>query len=303
MHDRVLDISSTGGKIRFENSLLVLELKDRDKTTLPVSDIAVLILDNSQLVITQPALSALSRENVSVVITDRKHLPSGMILPLHGNNRQTEFFTDQAFAPLPVRKRAWKEIIKSKIERQAEIMEELYGDDSGIRVIASAVRSGDSTNREGYAAQKYWSCMGIISRRDRNMDDANIFLNYGYSVLHATASRSVCGAGLHPTIGINHHHRNNPFCLASDVMEPFRPLVDYTVWNICRGRNESQRILTKAVKRELLSVFTRRILVSGELISIFSALSGICVALRKRFSGEDVKLPLPQKLIAERVWD
>ena len=85
-------------------------------------------------------------------------------------------------------------------------------------------------------------------------------------------------------------------------MEPFRPLVDYTVWKICKGKNEAQRILTKAVKRELLSVFTRRVLVGGELISVFNALSGICIALRKRFSGEDVKLPLPQKLIAERVW-
>lgn len=302
MHDRILDISSSGGKIRYENSLLVLELKDRDKTTLPVTDIAVLILDNSQIIITQTALSRLSEENVSVIVTDRKHLPSGMFLPLAGNNRQTEFFRDQAEASLPVRKRAWKEIVKAKIKCQAEILIETQGHDAGLISIATSVHSGDSTNREGYAAQKYWSCMGFISRRDRNAEDANVFLNYGYSILHAMASRAVCGAGLHPTIGINHHHRNNPFCLASDVMEPFRPLVDYTVWKICRGNNAAKRMLTKPIKRELLSVFTRRVLVEGELISVFNALSDVCVALRKRFSGEDAQLPLPQKLIAERVW-
>lgn len=302
MHDRILDISSSGGKIRFENSLLVLELKDRDKTTLPVSDISVLILDNPQIVITQPALSALAKENVSVIATDRKHLPSGMLLPLSGNNRQTEYFRNQSEAALPVKKRAWKEVVKAKIRCQAEILTEIQGHDAGLHKIFASVLSGDSTNREGYAAQRYWSCMGFIKRRDRNAEDANVFLNYGYSILHAMASRAVCGAGLHPTIGINHHHRNNPFCLASDVMEPFRPLVDYSVWNICRKISSNQYHLTKPVKRDLLSSFTRRILVEGELVSVFNALAGICVALRKRFSNEDVKLPLPEILIAERLW-
>ncbi len=303
MHDRIIDVSSSGGRIRYENGLVALDLEGTDGVTIPVEDVAVLILDNARLTVTQPVLSALAAGNVPVVVTDGRHLPSGMFLPLSGNARQTEFFRAQALAPLPVRKRAWKEIVKCKILRQAEILKETRGDDAGLAAVASAVRSGDTTNREGFAAQKYWSSLGLVRKRDRYGDDANIFLNYGYSILHAMASRAVCGAGLHPTIGINHRHRNNPFCLASDVMEPFRPLVDYTAWKICGKHKPVYHVLDRKIKAELLSVFTRRILVNGMLVTVFDALSALSVALRKRFIGENAALPLPEKLVAERILD
>ncbi|PIE53219.1 subtype II CRISPR-associated endonuclease Cas1 [Candidatus Fermentibacteria bacterium] len=293
MTDRIIDLSSYGGKVRLENHLLVLEFNEINTVTVPLEDIAVVILDNQQMVITQPALGALGESRIPVVITDRKHMPSSILFPLVGNGKQTEYFMEQIKAPVPVSKKAWKEIIQAKILSQAELLAITRGKDFGLREIAKSVKSGDTTNRESLAAQRYWSEMPFLDRRNRDEADANIYLNYGYTILHAMASRAVCAAGLHPSIGIQHHHRNNPFCLASDVMEPFRAIVDREVWKIWQEEPETTE-LTRDRKAKLLYALLGKVMVNDERISVFKALSGICVGLRKRFCGlKDASLMLP----------
>ncbi len=297
MINRILDLSNCEGKIHLENSLLKLDNDEFEVFSIPLTDLAVVIMDNPRLSITKLALSALGENNVPLIMTDRKHLPSGMLFPLVGNTQQTEFFTTQAKASKPVKKKAWQELIRAKIRSQAEILETVTGTDAGLRKVALNVLSGDSDNREGYAARRYWSCLGLMEKRDRDAEDANIYLNYGYAVLHAIASRAVCGVGLHPSLGVQHHHRNNPFCLASDIMEPFRPIVDYAVWKILNSHNSIYE-LTKERKHILLSAVVSRLLINKEWVTTFQALAGISVALRKRFQGKrSGKLPLPKKIL------
>jgi len=296
MTDRIIDLSSYGGKVRLENHLLVMVFNEINTVSVPLEDIAVLILDNQQLTITQPALGALGENNIPVVVSNRKHQPSSILLPLVGNGKQTEYFIDQINSPAPVRKKAWKEVIQAKILSQAELLAIATGSDYGLRSIAKTVKSGDSTNRESSAAQRYWSRIPYLDRRRRDEEDANVYLNYGYTILHAMASRAVCAAGLHPSLGIQHHHRNNAFCLASDVMEPFRSIVDWSVWKLCKGK-PSNDVLTKETKSTLLSALLGKVLMDGERISVFKALAGVCVGLRKRYGGlKSASLCLPDSL-------
>ena len=222
-----------------------------------------------------------------------------MLFPLVGHGKQTEFFQQQATAAEPVKKRAWKEIVQAKILSQAELLGIAAGRDFGLRELAKTVSSGDSTNRESMAAQKYWAEIPYLDRRQRDREDANIYLNYGYTILHAMASRAVCAAGLHPSIGIQHHHRNNPFCLASDIMEPFRAIVDRSVWKLWQ-KNTKDFVLSKNNKAAILYDLLGKVIVGGERVSVFTALSNVCVGLRKRFCGEkEASLMLPDGLFAE----
>lgn len=299
MTDRIIDLSSYGGRVRLENRLLVMEFNDENTVTVPLADIAVLILDNPKLIITQPALGALGEQGIPVVVSGRKHLPASMLFPLVGHGKQTEFFQQQATATEPVKKRAWKEIVQAKILSQAELLGIAVGRDYGLRELAKTVKSGDSTNRESMAAQKYWAEMPYLDRRQRDREDANIYLNYGYTILHAMASRAVCAAGLHPSIGIQHHHRNNPFCLASDIMEPFRAIVDRSVWKLWQ-KDPNEFVLNKDSKATILYDLLGKVIVDGERVSVFTALSNVCVGLRKRFCGDkESSLMLPDGLFAE----
>lgn len=299
MTDRIIDLSNQGAKVRLENRLLVIEFDELAPASVPIDDIAVLILDNRQITVTQPALGALGEAGVPVLVSGRKHTPSSMLLPLVGNGKQTEYFQNQIEASEPVRKRAWQEIVQAKILSQAELLALATGSDHGLVEIAKSVRSGDSTNRESAAAQRYWVSIPYLERRQRDTDDSNIYLNYGYTILHAMAARAVCAAGLHPSIGVQHHHRNNPFCLASDVMEPFRAVVDRAVWKIWQKQQGKCDLSTKH-KTTLLSALLGKVLVNGERVSVFKALSALCVGLRKRFCGErNAPLMLPEGLFVD----
>jgi CRISPR-associated protein Cas1 len=299
MTDRIIDLSNNGGRVRLENSLLMIELIDSDPVTVPIEDIAVLILDNQQLTITQPALGALGEAGIPVLVSERKHLPSSILFPIVGNHKQTEYFQNQINATEPVKKRSWQEIVQAKILSQAELLALATGSDYGLVEIAKSVRSGDSTNRESLAAQRYWANIPFLERRQRENEDFNVYLNYGYTILHAMAGRAVCAAGLHPSIGIQHHHRNNPFCLASDVMEPFRAVVDRAVWKLWTKQPKFVDLNTVS-KTSLLSALLGKVLVDGERISLFKALAGVCVGLRKRFCGQkNVSLMLPEGLFVD----
>jgi len=299
MTNRIIELSRYGGKLKLENHLLVIQFDKIKTVTVPLEDIAVVILDNQQLTLTKPLLGALGESNIPVLLTNNKHMPTSMLLPLVGNGKQTEFFHEQILASEPVRKRAWKEVIQAKILSQAELLSITAGHDFGLLAIAKTVKSGDTTNREGFAARKYWHSIPFLDRRNREKEDANIYLNYGYTILHAMASRAVCSAGLHPALGIQHHHRNNAFCLSSDIMEPFRAIVDRSVWKIWQ-RNPLTISLSKENKSILLSDLLGKVFVNGERISVFKALSSICVGLRKRYCGlSKVSLCLPDGLFAD----
>lgn len=258
MTDRILEIADTSARLRFENKLLCIELPSGEKNFVPVADIGVLIISNPAVMISSTLLSELGEKGAVVILSNTKRLPVAMQIPIDGNYAQTERFRAQANATLPLKKQMWKTVVKAKIFRQAEVLQALHGTDYGLKRLHDSVKSGDPENMEAQAAKIYWqNIFEVPFRRDRDANDNNMFLNYGYSVLRAIVARACCGAGLHPTIGINHHNAYNVYCLADDMMEPFRPVIDKAVYELNPYNFEMP--LEKTQRHALISCLLQRL--------------------------------------------
>lgn len=231
---RILEFSATPVFVRHRLGQMVIERDGQAPVTVPLEDVAVIVASHPQAVFTNAVYSEFLKLGGAVVVCDREHNPAGMLLPLVGHTTQQERFEAQAATPLPVKKRLWSQVVKAKLERQAALLRHVCGADAGLEAMAQKVRSGDTGNLEALGAQRYWPRLfGDPSfRRRRDGGSPNALLNYGYAVLRAAVARSLCASGLHPSLGLHHRNRYNPFCLADDLMEPFRPVVDAIVASI-----------------------------------------------------------------------
>ena len=253
MTERIIEIAEQSAFLNLSNNLLNIRLKDGKTAEIPVSEIQCLILANPAITLTGALLAALAENGAAVVISGKDRLPIGMQLPISGNYIQQERFCSQIEAKLPLKKRLWQTVIREKIRRQGELLQKLHNDDFGLLNLAEKVRSGDPDNIESRAAVIYWKNFWTSSfRRDRGVADSNMMLNYGYAVLRAITARACCAAGLHPTVGINHHNRYNAYCLADDLMEPFRTVIDETVYKL-NPENLYIDELTQDMRRQLIS--------------------------------------------------
>ena len=289
--------------LSLRNGQLVVRLEPHDddpemQATLPVEDIGVVILDHRQITITSGAMEALVENNAAVVTCNDQHIPTGMVLPLEGHTVQHERFEAQIGASVPLRKQLWQQTVMQKIRNQATVLREVTGRETkNMLVWASDVRSGDSTNLEGRAAAYYWSQLfkpdidGFV--RDRSGVWPNAMLNYGYAIVRAVVARGLVGSGLLPTLGIHHHNRYNAYCLADDIMEPYRPYVDRLVVRLMdkyRGVEE----VTNELKRELLGIPTMEVVIGGQRSPLMVAVSQTTASLAKCYSGELRKIAYPQ---------
>jgi CRISPR-associated protein Cas1 len=210
------------------------------------------------------------------------------------HHAQTRRFAAQVRAPLPMRKRLWQQLIRAKIRAQAAALEELYGTDHGLAALVPKVRSGDPANVEARAARRYWAHLFDDHRFRRNPDneDENLLLNYGYAVLRAIVGRAVCAAGLHPSIGLHHHNRSNPFCLADDLMEPFRPKVDRAVVEYVSSRPGFQGVEASA-KQHLIGELSGRYAIEGQQRTLFDTVARLAGSLADVFLGDAEELDMP----------
>ena len=253
MTDRIIEIADTAASLSLVDGVLKIALPDSPEIRIPVAEIQCLILANPAVRISGAALSALAEKRAVVVVSGADRMPSALQIPLCGNYLQTERFNAQINAPKPLVKRLWQRVVKAKIHNQGMLLKELCGDDFGVSGLVDKVNSGDTMNVEARAAVIYWK--HIFKRpfvRNREAHDNNLILNYGYAVLRAMTARACCGAGLHPTVGINHHNRYDPFCLADDLMEPFRCVVDKTARSL-NPDNEAVPELSGELRRNILS--------------------------------------------------
>lgn len=294
--NQILDLSTFPTRLSTRNYQLVLEPEGLPTTSVPLVDLSAVIIAHPQVRITSGALSQLADAGCPVIVCDRANVPAGMYLPLVGHGRQTPRFRAQASASIPLRKRLWRELVRHKILAQADALTDLRGSDFGLRALIGEVKSGDTSNVEARAARRYWRHLfGEPFHRNHQAEDANRFLNYGYAVLRAIVARAICGAGLHPTLGIHHHNQGNAFCLADDLMEPFRPLVDRVVVEVVEQRGGNVPLDT-AVKRDLLGSLTGRIQLAGEQRTVFEAAERLAVSLCESYLRKRNKLVIPQSL-------
>ena len=253
MIERIIEIAEQSAFLNLDNNLLTIRLRDRQTATVPVGEVQCLILANPAVTITGALLAALAENGAVVVISGKDRLPISMQLPIKGNYIQNERFRSQIEAKIPLKKRLWQTVVQEKIRRQGSLLQKIHENDFGLLTLAEKVRSGDPDNTEARAAVIYWKNFWKQNfQRDRETNDSNLLLNYGYAILRAVTARACCAAGLHPTIGINHHNRYNAYCLADDLMEPFRTVVDEAVYKL-NPDNIAVEELSQDMRRALIS--------------------------------------------------
>ena len=279
-----------------KNNTLPEHFKQKVEVTKPIEDIGVLVLDNKQITVTSGVLEALLENNCAVITCDSKSMPVGLMLPLYGNTTHNERFRHQLDASLPLKKQLWQQTIKVKIENQAAVLKKCAGEEIRcMKVWASDVKSGDSDNMEARAAAYYWKNLFPINgfTRDREGIPPNNLLNYGYAILRAIVARGLVTSGLLPTLGIHHHNRYNAYCLADDIMEPYRPYVDELVFEIVTSGTDYE-VLTKELKGKLLTIPTLEVVISGKRSPLMVAVGQTTASLYKCFSGELRKISYPE---------
>ena len=276
---------------------LTEEFKKATEVTRPIEDIGVVVLSHKQITITSGALEAMLENNSAVITCDSKSMPVGLMLPLAGNTTQSERFRDQLNASQPLRKQLWQQTIQYKIRNQAAVLSQCADVETRcMRRWADDVRSGDPDNLEARAAVYYWKGLfghipGFI--RDKEGISPNHLLNYGYAILRAVIARSLVASGLLPTLGIHHHNRYNAYCLADDIMEPYRPYVDRLVYDITEQYGVDIE-LSKDIKAELLSIPTLDVVINNKRSPLMVAASQTTASLYKCFSGEIRKIAYPE---------
>lgn len=295
--------------LSLKNAQLVIKLPEVEKndlpesfkqsatTTIPIEDIGVIVLDNKQITITQGVLEAMLDNNCAVITCDSTHLPVGLMLPLCGNTTQNERFRSQLDASLPLQKQLWQQTIQCKIRNQAALLERVHGKPAkNMLAWVAEVKSGDNENMEARAAAYYWknifpSIPDFV--RGREEKPPNNLLNYGYAILRAVVARALVTSGLLPTMGIHHHNKYNAYCLADDVMEPYRPYVDELVIIIMNeGLDYSE--LNVDAKRKLLTIPVLEVSINGQKSPLMVAVAQTTASLYKCFDGELRRISYPE---------
>lgn len=264
--------------------------------TVPIEDIGVVVLDNRQITITQGLLDALLENNCALITCDKSRMPVGLMLPLCGNTTQNERFRTQIDASLPLKKQLWQQTVQAKIKNQAALLHERGAVVSNMLIWSDKVKSGDSDNLEARAAAYYWkNIFPFIDDFTRGRDGIppNNLLNYGYAILRAVIARALVSSGLLPTLGIHHHNRYNAYCLADDIMEPYRPYVDRLVLDIIFSGDDYTK-LSVDVKSKLLSIPVIDVVINGERRPLMIAASITTSSLAKCFNGEIRKIIYPE---------
>lgn len=298
MIKRTIDISSAPARMRIENDQLVLSREGFEDRTIPTEDIGVLLIDQQRTVYTHAVLVRLMEQGACVVLCDEKHLPCGLLLPMQANELLTQRLRKQIDVSRPREKRLWQQLVRAKIAAQAANLEApAIGSPAAgrLRALADSVASGDPGNVEGHAARIYWpALLGSGFKRERGGAWPNPILNYGYMVLRAAVARAIAGAGLHPSFGLHHHNRGNAFCLADDLLEPLRPLVDAAVCGITAGnRPEGELGVTPQAKRVLLALLAREVELAGQSGPLMVQLHRVAASLWECYAGNRDTLDLP----------
>lgn len=285
--------------LSIKHSQLCYTFRDEEVTggQAPLEDLGFVVIDHAEITLTQPVITGLHEHNIALITCDRTHHPISMFLSLDGHQLQQERYRHQLEAGVPLKKQLWAQTIKAKLTNQAAALELTGKDGTPLRHWAEKVRSGDEGNLEAQGSRYYWQNFFkdylLHFTRERFGNHPNPLLNYGYAILRAAVARGLVGSGLFPVIGIHHHNRYNAYCLADDIMEPYRPFVDLTVLEIIRAHRRPD-IIDKEIKGTLLGVLTRDTRMNGEKSPLMVAIQTTTSSLYHCFAGTGKKITYPR---------
>lgn len=276
------------------NQLIVKLTQNNEIRTVPIEDIGMMVLENQQITFTNGLIEKLAYQNASVVFCNQQHLPLSLISPLSGHSEYNERLRFQLDATLPLKKYLWQQTIVSKITNQANLLGKYDKQNDKLRKWAKEVLSGDSTNKESHSAAFYWERIFDIPGFFRSQKEIapNNLLNYGYAILRAVCARSLIGSGMLPALGIHHANKYNAYCLADDIMEPYRPFVDEVVYAIVR-ENQDFETLTSQIKQQLLIIPAIDVTIDGKKSPLMVAMSRTTHSLFECYAGISRKILYP----------
>jgi len=292
MIKRIIDISDAA-YVHLKRQQLLIDKLGETVGQIPIEDLGVLILQNPAIVITQQVIIACQQRKVILIFCDNKHLPYSVILPIgESNNLHNKVLKQQINISEPIKKNLWKQIIELKIKNQAQTLLTLNKDTTQLNYISTKVKSGDSGNCEAIAAQAYWKILfGKEFRRNPDLEGINSLLNYGYSIIRAMIARAICGAGLHPTLGLFHSNQYNALCLADDLMEPFRPWVDLMVYQMAIEQSELR--INQTNKQTLLQLLSEPVRYNSKNMPLMISCHYLMANLKRCYTKETKKLIYP----------
>lgn len=282
--------------LKTNNDQLVVERPELPAHTVPIEDIGLVVLDHQQITISQALMAKLLDNNVAVITCNNTHHPTGLLLNLDGHTLQSQRFKYQLESSLPLRKQLWQQTVEAKIRNQAAALAELRQENKYMLRLADTVKSGDAGNYEAKAALYYWSRFFpefLQFTRHREGAPPNNLLNYGYAIVRAMVARALVGSGLLPVMGIHHRNQYNAYCLADDIMEPYRPYVDLLVYQQVRNHGTYLE-LSPSMKQEMLSLPTTDVQIDGQTSPMMVAITKTTASLAKCFEGSTRKIVYPE---------
>lgn len=281
-----------------KNEQLVVNFPEEGKVeaTVPIEDLGYIVLEDPQITITNGLLTKLVQNKTAVITCDRQHLPCSFLQPLVGHSEQTERIRHQLNASVPLKKNLWQQTIGVKIENQATHLASTGKNALKLKRWAGEVKSGDNENHEAIAAAYYFQNLFEelegFSRNQKGVPPNNL-LNYGYAILRAVAARALVSSGMLPSVGIFHSNKYNAFCLADDVMEPYRPFVDALVFGMIRSGEDFEELNTD-LKASLLTIPAMDVLIDGKKSPLMVAMSRTTNSLYECFLGSGRKILYPE---------
>jgi len=280
-----------------KNEQLVVNFPEGEKeeSTIPIEDLGYIVLEDPQITITNGLLMKLVQNKTAVITCDKQHLPCSLLQPLVGHSEQTERMRHQLNASIPLKKNLWQQTVQAKIENQANHLLSWEKNALKLKRWAREVKSGDAQNHEAYAAAYYFQHLFDVEGFSRNQKGVppNNLLNYGYAILRAVAARALVSSGMLPSVGIFHHNKYNAFCLADDIMEPYRPYVDALVYELVETGCQLDE-LNKGLKSELLSIPAMDVIIDGKQSPLMNAMSRTTNSLYECFLGSSRKILYPE---------
>jgi len=296
MIKHTLEISEFPAKLKLKDKQLVLVFDENKERSFSCEDIGFLLLQHPAINLTGAAATALMEAGAVIIFCDRNYMPTGVLLPISTHTEVISRLYEQIDATLPNRKQLWKQLVQAKITAQSQHV--LPPVQTKLIALADKIRSGDPENIEAQASKIYWSARfpdqyQVHDKRNPDSDSLfNILLNYGYSIVRAAVARGLVSAGLQPAIGVHHHRRNNPFCLADDIMEPLRPLVDNSVADLLI-KYGSNAEFGKEHRRYLLELLTHTVSFDGQQGPLMVQLPRFIASAYNVLTGKADKLITP----------
>lgn len=295
MIKRIIDISEPA-YLHIKNQQLLVEKEQEIVGSIPVEDLGVVILEHPQITITQTAVISCQKNNVVIVFCDEKHLPYSLLLPVgDANTLHNKILRQQVDLPKSTKKRFWQQIVIHKIKQQAKTLDKAGKNNAPLVMLAKKVKSGDPDNIEAQAAKKYWGLLfGDKFRRDTNASGVNGLLNYGYAIIRAMVARAIVGSGLHPSLGIFHQNQYNSLCLADDLMEPFRPWVDWIVFKWTKDNDNSEIDVNRQTKSLFLNLLSESVLYDKKKMPLMNACHYLLADFKQAFTDSHLKIQYPE---------